>query len=118
MAAPHLTSARTRINKWLADSCQIQRPTLASDAAGGQTESWATVTTVACHVAPTGSQAAERLIAERLTSDVPWTIRLPFGTDARATDRIVSGGRTYEVIAPLSPRTDEVVVKTLCRQVT
>jgi len=101
----------------LTASCAIVRDTEVSDGAGGQTPTPVTVATVACRISLTGGQMpAERELAARLQVAAPYTVRVPAGTDVRETDRIVSDGRTYQVVGVIAP-TWEVVRKAICEEV-
>lgn len=83
------------------DACTIKRLAVTADGAGGQTESWSTATNVACRLAPlTGGD--ERIMADKLTAVSPYMVTMPAGTDIRPADRLVIGGRTFEVAAVLA----------------
>jgi len=81
------------------DTCTIRRYTTASDGMGGITETWANLATgVTVRIMPAGDSARELLVAAGLTQLDAWLITLPYGQDVNEKDRIVSGGRTFEVI--------------------
>jgi len=107
---------RSTLNDSLPDTAQVQRRSLTGDGAGGFTESWSTVATVACRVAPSGQSPQERVIAERLTATSVWTVTLPALTDVQSADRIVVGTRTFEVIGVLA-RSDELARRVVCTEV-
>jgi head-tail adaptor len=86
----------------LLETATVQRQSPTSDGAGGATESWATVASVACRVGVSSSSSQERALAERVTNVSTWTLTLPVGTDVRVGDRLVVGTRTFEVLAVLS----------------
>ena len=111
-----IDAMRTMLNASLPDTAQVQRKTLTSDGAGGFTEAWTTVATVACRVAPSGQSPQERAIAERLASTSIWTLTVPALTDVRPADRLVVGGRTFEVAAVLA-RSDEISRRVVCVEV-
>lgn len=71
----------------LPDSCAIQTATLASDSAGGATESWATATTVACQVSDLTARSAE--VASKLAEVADKEITLPAETAVTGSQRIV-----------------------------
>jgi len=102
LSAAEITSMRATQEEALPDTCVISRATLTADGAGGQTETWATVATVACRVAAMGGRGAERLIADRLSAVTPYVVTLPAETDVEPEDRIVIGTRTLEVAAVLA----------------
>jgi len=100
----------------LPGTCNVSRPTLTSNNAGGYTEAWAVVTTATeCRVQQ-GGGPNERLLAERLGVTSAWTITFQVGTDVRPTDRVVTLGRTFEV-HDIVARTWEVVRRCLCTEV-
>jgi len=107
---------RATLNASLPDSCQVSRKTTTSDGAGGQTESWGTVVTVACRVSPTGQSPQERAIADRLSGVSVWTITLPANTDVTIADRLVIGARAFEVAGVLA-RSYEVSRRVVCVEV-
>ncbi len=67
---------------------QVQRATLSDDGYGLQTQSWATVATVAASEAKP-SASVQQQYAARIGSLASWVVRLPYGTDCRADDRLV-----------------------------
>ena len=76
----------------------IQRMTETSDGRGGFTEAWAAVGTVTGRVYPVNSRAyAEFEGGSQLVSETRWYLTAPVGTDITAKDRILTGGRTFEV---------------------
>ncbi len=107
---------RSTLNGSLPDTATVQRKTLTSDGAGGYTESWGTVATVACRVSPGGQLTQERVIAESLAATSIWTLTLPALTDVRPLDRILVGSRTFEV-AGVGARSDEVSRRVVCTEV-
>jgi len=86
----------------LPDTATIQRVSRTPDNAGGASESWEKVATVACRVAPSGRAPEDRAVAERLNVTSSWTITVPAETDVRAGDRVVVDARTFEVLAVLA----------------
>ncbi len=110
-----LASMRATLTASLPDSCAIQRVSQVSDGAGGYTESWATVATVACRVSPSGRQPEERAIADRLSATVSYTVTLPALTDVTTRDRLVIGGRSFEIQGVLS-RTNEISRRCVCTE--
>ena len=100
----------------MTDTCQVQRRTLTPDGAGGHAESWNTVATVACRVAPSGRSPQEQVIAERLTATSIWTITLPALTDVQPADRLLVGARTFEVVGVLA-RSEEIARRVVCVEV-
>lgn len=100
----------------LPDSCDVQRRTVTSDGAGGQTETWTTVATVPCRVAPSGG-ASEGIVANESAGRAGFVVTVPSDTDVRGTDRLVIDDRQLEVVAVLT-RSWEVARRVECVQVT
>jgi len=107
MPPGELASIRRAADRMLPDTCVIQRVTRTPDGAGGSTETWATVATMACRVSPAG-QGDEHLFGGRLASVSGYVVTLPAETDVAAVDRIAWGGRTLEVAGVVGPRSYEV----------
>lgn len=116
LSTADLAALRAEFNQSLPDTAQVQRVTRQSDGAGGSTETWTTIATVACRVSPMGNLPVERAIADRLTGVQFWAVTLPAATDITAADRIVSGGRTFEVVGVLAPRTWELARRVVCTE--
>lgn len=109
-----IASMRTTLERTLPDTAVVSRPTNVSDGAGGWTQTWATVATVACRVAvPSGGEV---VIAGKLDAVGTWTITLPALTDVAAADRIAVGARTFEVSLVLRPRSWELSRRVLCTE--
>lgn len=117
ISASVLTALRTTVEASLPDSCTIRRNTQTSDGAGGMTDSWANLATVACRVSPSGRAPEERVIAERIGSVGLWTVTLPALTEVTAKDRLLIGARQLEVIAVLAPRSWELCRRVVCSEV-
>lgn len=95
--ANELTRMRLTGDIALPDSCTIRRATAVSDGAGGQTQTWADVATVACRLMPRATQPQDKLTADKQVNISGWYITLPYGTDVREKDIIVIGSRSFEV---------------------
>lgn len=115
LTASELSAMRSTLTGSLADTAEIKRRTLVSDGAGGYTESWSTVATVSCRVAPAGRSGDERRIADRLTAIGAWLVTLPATTDIAVADRITVGSRTFEVAGVLA-RSDEISRRVVCTE--
>lgn len=105
----------------LPDTCTISRKTLASDGAGGHTETWATVASgVACRVAMDQSAMGltpESVLADRVVHEGRFVVTLPIGTDVTPKDRIVVGSRTFEVTGTASGSW-QTAMRVRCAEVT
>lgn len=108
ISAAELASLRRESEKFLPDSCVIQRVTYTRETDGGQTEAWTDLATVACRVAPSGYQASEPVVADRPVQQATYIVTLPAETDVTARDRISWSGRTFQVVSVV-PRSWEIV---------
>lgn len=79
----------------------VQRATPASDGAGHQTLTWATIATVAAGLAKP-SAAIMREYAARIGTLESWVVSLPYGTDCQEGDRVLVSGQTLTVQADVS----------------
>lgn len=80
----------------MTDTATIIRDAVASDGAGGQTFTPATVATVKCRLMLFRLHPNEAAVSGQLQNTVSMMIRFPTGTDVRNADRIVIGTRTFE----------------------
>jgi head-tail adaptor len=117
LSAADLAAMRATLTESLPDTAQVQRATRAPDGMGGFTETLTTVATVPCRLAPSGNTPVEQVVAERVTDRALWTLTLPAQTDVAATDRVVVGARTFEVVGVLSPRSDELCTRLVAVEV-
>lgn len=117
IAAEELTSLRGAADAALPDTCVIQRPSRVSDSEGGSTTAYPTLATVACRIAPGGQTPQERVIADRIQAEMVVAITMPALTDIDSADRVTSGGRTYEIVEPLAPRSFEVARRVIAREI-
>jgi len=115
--ATSLERMRATVTESLPDSCTVQQVSFSSDGAGGGSESWSDVTTVACRLSPTDRSPQERAIADKLQSLTSYTVTLPALTDVKASDRLVIGSRTFRVEGVLA-RSDEIARRVECTEVT
>lgn len=92
--------------RYLPETVTVSRATETSDGAGGTTTVWADVTQPAAaldaagnlrgRVDPAGGTPEERVIADRITAQTPYTITVAHGADVGSEDRLVVDGVTYE----------------------
>ena len=113
LTAGELAQARADAASLLSDSCVISRPTFTPNDSGGGSNSYNSVATVACRLGPLTSAETQRAGANDVQTDV--AISMPAATDIRGADRIVTGGRTYEVTGILD-RTDEILRRCYARE--
>ena len=102
-----LAGMRETLDLSLPDTALIKRATSVSDGRGGRTQTWTTVATVACRVAPDTTRA-ESLVSGVVVSVQRWMLTFPSETSVRPDDRIVVATRTFEVVDVRSTRSYEV----------
>ena len=94
-----LTQIRAQRSASLMATCRIDRATDTSDSSAGYTQSWPNGSTVACNLTtPSSLPAKSAGLIQILPEERGYIVALPYGTVITPADRIVSGGRTYEVI--------------------
>ena len=113
LTTSELTSLRAVQAQTMTETATIQRKTSVSDGAGGFSDTWATVGSAACRVAPGGAGTAQ-ILAGRLNEKSGWRITLPQGTDVSEADRINVGSRSFEVLSVLGAWTMETARVCLC----
>lgn len=90
---------RTLQERILPGTVVIQRHTLTRDAMGGFSEAWAAVGTATARLYPEGLRTqSEPVVGVRVTSETRWFATFPAATDVTAQDRLLAGGRTFEVV--------------------
>lgn len=122
LTASDLAGMRDTVVESLPDLCTVIARDFVSDGAGGHTYEVRSRTDYACRVSPrlaTGTaqlKDAEIEIAGRITDQAPWLVTLPYETPVSALDQIADQhGRTFEVFAGLSPRSNELSTLVLVR---
>lgn len=99
IGAPDLAWMRALQERALPGTIVIQRRTLTRDAMGGFTEAWAAAGTVTGRLYPQNLRTQnEPVQGDRLTSETRWFATFPVGTNVTAEDRLLTGGRTFEVV--------------------
>lgn len=99
------------------DSYALKRDTSTSDSAGGTTTVEATVESGGCDVTAGLSRPDEREVAGRVQASAPYVITLPYATSATASDRLLVGGRTFEVIDVLKDGFLGTDARAVCQEV-
>lgn len=119
LAGTELTGMQNTLQASLPDTCSIRRASVLPDLMGGQDETWTDIATgVACRVSPhIRSRAEEGIIGGAVRASADWTVTLPKGQDVTERDRIVSGGRTFEV-KQVVRRSWELCRRVHCTEVT
>jgi hypothetical protein len=82
-------------------TCRVSRKTEVADSSGGMTDTYATVSTLACQFYRQGITPLERENAVQVRSISVWIFVFAWGSDVLPTDRLVevSSGRTFEVVS-------------------
>ncbi len=120
MSLSNLELARMRrvADAHLPDGVVISRPTYNSDGQGGRTTTYATVYNGPGRVSPINSvNGADAVVADRLGGAQGLWVTVPWHVEVRLEDRVVSGGRTYEVRAEDAPRAYPISHRVLCAEV-
>lgn len=114
LSAGEIDAMRSTVDDALPDQCVLNRLTRTPDGAGGWTDTWSAVATVACRVRPTNqNNASEPVTAERLQGRSPFTVTLPHDADVRDADTIQRVGDTtaLEVIGVGVPESWSLCVR-------
>lgn len=126
MAAPIVTTSQLAMMRAVAEralpgTAAIHRRTLTTDNVGGWADSYSSVGTVACRLAFQGTKTEPTLVdmeeGGTVKTEQRWIITLPYGTDIRETDRIVTGGSTFVVISGMETRSYELTRRVLVKKV-
>jgi hypothetical protein len=120
ISAGALASMQRTVQGAMTTPCQVLRKSAVSDGAGGFVDTWSTVQSTVCYVAPAAGAAAGTREAEalgRIEEQNRFIVRLPAGTDVDIKDRIAALGVTYEVTSVQTPRTMEIARLVNCVQV-
>ena len=93
-----LAYLRTESQNAMPDNITIQRKALVSDQQGGFTESWAAVyQDIRGRVSVTGG--SESVSAGRQDAQINATLTLAYAQSIEQSDRVLHGGRTYEIVS-------------------
>lgn len=113
-----LADMRATLAASLPDMGTIQRVQSVSDDMGGHTDTWAAAGTVACRVSPYPLRPDEREVAGRVLGLDTWVVTMPAETVISERDRVATGGRSFEVVSVMAPRSWEVARRLLCTEAT
>jgi hypothetical protein len=100
----------------LPGTCVIYGISHASDGMGGGTAAFTAAGTVTCRIAPGGLSPSERVFGEQVTPIGDYVATMPAGTIVPHSGRIVSGGRTFEVL-DAKHRDEEIALRVALREV-
>lgn len=95
----------------MSETVYVQRITRTSDSAGGASEVWSTVATVAGRVALASGR--EQVAANRLGSVTSYVVTLPADTEVLHGDQLQVNGVQYQVEVVL-PRSKQTALRVLC----
>jgi len=111
-----LNQLRRTTNRWLTETATIQRQTEDRGELGEQLHDWSTIASgIACRVITAGSSNTGDNQAtgnQELMID-SYRIIFPSGTSVNVDYRVITGGRTYNVISISDDRTDETDVSVI-----
>lgn len=112
ISSDDLNYMRDYAESWMPDTCQIENFVRVSDGAGGFTESWLAVGTVACRIDPAAqSSEMDFKISGRDTLKSLYVITLPYDCGLTDEHRIVFSGNVYQVLKLDSAHSGKVVIR-------
>lgn len=106
LTEPELDAMRATAAQALPGTAVIYSQGFVDDGGGGGSHSWSAAGTVSCRIAPVSGN--EREIADRIAEDAQFVVTLPAETSISQTQRIVTGGGTFNVLAVRAPRGYEI----------
>jgi hypothetical protein len=103
-----LAMIKNETEKWLVESCVIQKRAPTSSPRGAPKAEFENTATVDCRIITEqqGARGAAEVIGGKETLTDAYRIILPAGTEIAKDYRVVSGEFTYEIIGILDKRTD------------
>lgn len=109
---------RTLANRWLIDTCTIQRQTFGTPTGDGTPASWTTIAAgVACSLQMASASGEVDDVGGGIAAVNRWLVRVPYGQDVTVLDRVVIGSRTFLVQA-VEAKTFEVRRSISCVEIT
>jgi len=109
-----LDKIRAEQAKLLPETVYVQRPTRASDGAGGLAETWQTIATTKGRIATQGGGETKR--GGAVAADTSIVVTLPHDTDLRQDDRLQIGGKQYE-IESIFERSEKTALRVVVKRV-
>ena len=109
LSAADLSFMRDSTELLMPDSCNILSLTSTSDGAGGQSESWGTVTTVSCRLDV--KDMRDIVSGGAVQSYIKTMLSVPYDTSITEVNRVEHGGITYAVVAPTNSDQSWIAVK-------
>jgi hypothetical protein len=117
MAIPRSVARATQVLELTFNaSAAIWRKTQNPDTTGGFTDTYAEVATYPCSYSRFEIRPTERETTISVESVMLWTFVFPLGSDIRNTDRIISNGRTFEVVSSASGSL-ELAKRVVCTEI-
>lgn len=117
-SAGTLTRIRRQYARTLPETATVQRSRPSTpDSAGGWSDVWSDVTTVAARLSAATSGSAA-VVAGRIGEVDTWVITMPAGADVRTGDRVLLNGRTFGVRLVSGPRSDEIIRRVFVTETT
>jgi hypothetical protein len=110
-----LAEMRAVCTSAMPDMATVQRKAGVDDGMGGESVTWPDLGTSACEVVREPAPGIV-LEGEQPQSVAYWGVRLPYGTDVRAGDRIVVNGAVYEVSDVDGPSSHGLAVTANCKK--
>jgi len=111
-----LSNIRSLAETIMTAEAVIYRKTSVSDSAGGFTDTYASVGSAPCSYAPYQITPLEREATVSILAVQTWRFQFPVGTEIHNTDRLVTDGRTFEVVSAGSGSI-ELSVRVICQEV-
>jgi hypothetical protein len=100
-----------------ADSYELIGTTSTADDAGGSSSVEGVIEAGPCSVTAGLAQPDERAAGDRLTSAAPYTIELPYATQATARHVLIADGRRFEIIDVLRDGYYGTNARAVCQEV-
>lgn len=116
LSATELSRMRATQEAAMPDSCQVKRRVETGDGLGGTGFTWPSVThTYDCRLSTQGIPA-EYLRYARETRRQSWMVTMARGSDVLATDQLVIGTRTLEILGFASGGAWETALRVICAE--
>lgn len=115
ITAGELATLRADTQTLMDQGVEIQRRSITQGATGNVVPTYAHLSTTTCTLSLPSQSMLQNYDFKLATLDA-WVVRLPYGTDVRATDHLIvggAGGKTLEVQDPLTPMSYQASVRVL-----
>lgn len=111
LRAPELQRLRADANRWLSDTCRVERPDPSTDDTGGKQPTWTLIAVdgTPIRLAPPTRAPGATTVGERISTTELLTATLPASVAVQEGDRItMADGRRYDVIGSDTDNTIDV----------